>query len=345
MGAVWTTGGRAAEAGALRLEKKFKRKGYLLKLRPMGRTSGGGESGEGGSVAHEEGRDEIADIIHSVVMEFERQVGIFLPAVQAEFADGMDTIAADTDFALFESDTDLTDSVEDMVLGGDGFEGRSFLDEGTEAGGGGVDDDAQDIFIPSEVEQGLEMLVIGTLDAAGFGVIIILIDAVPDVMETAPQAEGGGIDGAVVTGNDIGIEGAAWDIAEGIGGQEGINEVLGGGPLAEDETLIEGAGIEGFVAFADFRGEGGVIVHREMEIEEIFGFCGEDPVLVEPMGGGIGVTVKPEQGKVEGASGDGLFDEGAGHEGDLIEEDAGEGNPLDEGSGGLVFSAEEEETV
>ena len=156
-------------------------------------TPGSGESGGRTRGIVQEGRNKVADIVHRMVMDLLGHIGIFLPAVQTEFPDRMDTIAANADFPLFEGHTHLTDAIEHMVLGRDGFEGRMFLDEGTEAGSRGVHNDAPDIFIPGKLQQGSEMLVVRALYAKELGIVVILVNPVPRILEFSPKAERGGL--------------------------------------------------------------------------------------------------------------------------------------------------------
>ena len=61
--------------------------------------------------------------------------------------------------------------------------------------------------------------------------------------------------------------------------------------------------------------------------------------------GSLRVAVEPESGPLDAAPCDGLFDEGSGHQGRLVQEDARQGHPLDEGRAALVLAAHEVEPV
>ena len=71
----------------------------------------------------------------------------------------------------------------------------------------------------------------------------------------------------------------------------------------------------------------------------------QDPLPVKPVLGPLGVAVEPQPGTGHAASGHGLLHETAGHQGRLVQEDAGQGHTLNEGGAALVLAAHEVEAV
>lgn len=122
--------------------------------------------------------------------------------------------------------------------------------------------------------------------------------------------------------------------------EHGINKPLRNGPFPQNEAIIKRAGVKGFIAFTDMRGKPWIILHREMQVEQIFFFPFQNPVRVEPMERIFWITIKPEAAALNGASSNSLFDEGAIKQNDLIEQNASESNPLNGSSRGSIFSGE-----
>ena len=73
-----------------------------------------------------------------------------------------------------------------------------------------------------------------------------------------------------------------------------VYEPLGNLPQAAYIPLIEYAGIHGAVPCLDLLGKAQVIIHREMEIEQVLLTCCVDPADLEPVVRALGVTVEPE---------------------------------------------------
>ena len=63
------------------------------------------------------------------------------------------------------------------------------------------------------------------------------------------------------------------------------------------------------------------------------------------MAGPLRVAVKPELGALHAAPGTGLLHERAGHEGHLIQQDARQGDAMDEGGAAFIPPAEQGEVI
>ena len=99
------------------------------------------------------------------------------------------------------------------------------------------------------------------------GCVVVLFHPVPDVVLPAPQAEGTGIGGAVVHRDAVLLH-IALRLGPRVPGgvEEVVNQTSCSGPFPQNEPPVEGAAVTGTVTLPDPGGEGGVVIHGEVEV-------------------------------------------------------------------------------
>lgn len=268
---------------------------------------------------------------------------IWVPAVEAKFPFSGAAAFANDEGSVFKFFGGYTDSVQNAVIcftNGQADSSECL----NKAGGGRVHHHQVQGSAGGQAQEVVDIFAVGFLSALGSGVEEVLSGAKPDAVAAAPQAEGSGVNGTVIAGDAPAIAGIG-RVSHKAAIEEGVNQALRGAPLAQDEAPVEVTMEQAVIAQFCLGIQGGVIVHREVEIEEMFfgGFL--DPFLEEPVGGAFGVAGQPDLAAWHRASGAGLFDKRPRHKGGLIEEDAGEGDPLNQGRAAFVTAAIEEEGI
>ena len=118
-----------------------------------------------------------------------------------------------------------------------------------------------------------------------------------------------------------------------------INQALGYAPKALDIAVVKHAAVHALVSGFDFIVEAEVIVHCEMQVEHIVLAALANPLRIKPVPRTFWIAVEPELRARNGTAGHSLLHEGAGHKRDLIEEDAGQRDTLNQRIAGFVAAA------
>lgn len=272
-------------------------------------------------------------------------IRLLVPNVEGEFTNRVNAAFMEEQFILFEQIGDQANSLIDIIFSRDDVKLTMFADTGDEAGSGGIHNNGGDVMLTDQLEQILIIVLIGFNGELGTGIEVKLFDSEPLTVMLSPKPHRAGIDGTIIAGNDeLGAVRASIDDMD-LLREHRINKPMRSGPFPQNEAIIESAGVEGFIAFTDMRGKPWIILHREVEVEQIFFFPFENPVGVEPMERIFWITIKPEAAAVDGASSNRLFDEGAIQQNDLIEQNASEGNPLNGSSRRSIITGEEVEAI
>ena len=202
--------------------------------------------------------------------------------------------------------------------------------------------------IPGQLTKGHVVLLIGFLYSLPAGIVVILRCPVPDPIggAVAPQPDGAGVDGAVITA-EVPLGKTCRQVLHNMGlrGEHGVDRPAGGAPFSQHEPPVEGAGIQSLVPPPDRRRQGGVIPHGEVEIKAVLFPCLLDPLPVEPVKGMLRIAAEPVPRARHRTAGQCLLHKGAGHQGDLIQQDPGQGDALDEGGAAFIPPAEEVKPV
>ena len=111
-------------------------------------------------------------------------------------------------------------------------------------------------------------------------------------------------------------------------------------PFALDEPLVEHARVQRLVPLPYRRGQGGVILHCEVQIERVLLLRLLYPFGVEPVSRELGVAVEPEPRALDRAPRQSLLNERARHKRHLVEQHSREGYALNKRRGRLVLAAE-----
>ena len=249
-------------------------------------------------------------------------------------------------FVFGEHIADMLDTGKHIILSLDDFEFLMGTDTGDKTGRRRVNNNAFNREGTGQEFESSIMFFIGFLNAFFAGIVVIFFDSVPDAVRFAPESDRSGVNRAVVTGKDI----TGKRIGKNMNDmlfliKHRIDNAFGDCPFSENESVIEYTCIHALIAFFDFRGKRGVVVHSEMEIESIFGIFFQNPFLIEPMVRVFGVAVKPELRTGERASCNSLFHKRTGHKNDFIKEDTAERHALNHRSRAFIFAAEEIKAV
>ena len=104
--------------------------------------------------------------------------------------------------------------------------------------------------------------------------------------------------------------------------KHGVDKALGLYPQAENISTIKNAGVHSLISGLDLRGKAQIVVHREVQIQDVPLSRFLDPFHIEPVTGVFGVAVEPELRTGHAATGHSLFHEGTGHKGHLVKQHA-----------------------
>lgn len=272
-------------------------------------------------------------------------VGLIVPNIEGEFSDRINATFMEEQFILFQQIGNQANTLKDIIFSGDDVKLAMFPDTGDEARSGGVNNNRTDTTISDQLKQIFIILLIGFNGILGTRIEVKFFNPKPLLVIFSPKPHRAGIDSTIIAGNDeLRASRASIDDMD-LLREHGINKPLRNGPFPQNEAIIERAGVKGFIAFTDMRRKPWIILHREMQVEQIFFFPFQNPVGVEPMERIFWITIKPEAATLNGASSNSLFDEGAIKQNDLIEQNASEGNPLNGSSRGSIFSGEEIEAI
>ena len=88
-----------------------------------------------------------------------------------------------------------------------------------------------------------------------------------------------------------------------------------------------------------------IVLHGKVEVEHPPLRRLQNPLPVKPVPRPLRVAAEPEPRAFHRTSGERLFDERTGHQGDLVEQHAGEGGPLDESGASFIPSPKQVEPV
>ena len=90
----------------------------------------------------------------------------------------------------------------------------------------------------------------------------------------------------------------AWRLVQneplGVVGKIAVDNALGGCPFAEDIAIEKHAAVHLAVTLLYFLGQGQVVVHGEMEVQQALLAALVYPFPLEPMRGTCGVAIEPE---------------------------------------------------
>ena len=294
-------------------------------------------------VVHQ-GRHEVANVIHGVIVLLHGKVlaeGI-LPAVERKLTHGGGASVANPQRIVLKGRRRLADAVEHIILSWNDLIFSAPTNQSNEACRGGVDGNGRDVEVADQLAKCRVMFLVGARVAFFSRVEVIFPDAIPNAVVLGPKAHRGWIHGAVVAGDEILIEAATWKWHEGLWFSHfRIDNALRGDPLALDEALVEGSAVQVLVALLYLVREGGVVVEGEVQVEGALLGGLLNPLLIEPMLREFGVAVEPKLRATHRASRQSLLHKRLWHQGDLIEEDAREGNALNERRAGLVLAGEQ----
>ena len=128
--------------------------------------------------------------------------GAAIPAVEGELPDQPFTPAGKPEFPLFEQASDQPDAISDAIFGGDDKKPSMPADTGDKAGGRRVDDHRLNFPRTGKRLQCLIIFLIGHLAPFPAGVIVELVQPIPNPIPLPPQPHGSGVDGAIIAGEE-----------------------------------------------------------------------------------------------------------------------------------------------
>ena len=197
---------------------------------------------------------EVAHIVHAMVIFFDGTVhlGLFIPAIHPKLTDAVRAAVTEKDVTALEPGGHIADAVQHGVGGLFYTVAVMAADDLNERGRRWVHNDGGHMQAISQALQLRVVLLIGALAALLAAVIVILPHPVPLAASLAPEANAGGVDGAVVAGHHIlfigpGDTGHNMKVLV----EHRVNKPLRHHPQAPDKAIIENARVKALIPCLD----------------------------------------------------------------------------------------------
>ena len=241
-----------------------------------------------------------------------------VPDIGRDLREGMDAGGRNDEGAGGHFSGNSGNALCDSVSGGQDIGESVVAQPGNEGAGGGVDNDRDIAAAAAESEHIQRILTVVLLDRRAEGsvpavVIEFIVNEMPDIIAATGGEEmekDAGIECAVIDRDEFAFRGegkVGGDIRVPV--EHRIDDAVSDGPLAENEASCEDAGEHFGIAVEGLAGEGEVVGHKEVDIDQPAFSGAIDPTGFEPMIRPLRIAIEPPFCALHGAAGGGLIDE------------------------------------